>query len=552
MAKPKLSGSNSVAAGIFLSRIAGLVREQAIVVVLGFSATASAFRFAMRIPNLLQNLLGEGALSASFIPVYAKLVEDGKTAAASKLAKQVVTWLAGITTLIVAGFVIFAEQIVRLFTSWESDAELLSTATTLVQITSVGIGFLVASAWCLGIQNSHRKFFLSYVAPTIWNLVQIAVLAFAIIRGLGLTTTGTALGIAVIVGSFAQLAVQLPTTFKLLGKHETDEDISGYLGDVARRFLPAVGARGVIQISSYVDTALAAAVSVATLSLYAASLPLYLLPISLFAFSIAAAELAEMSRISDSIEQVQVRLTAAMRKVSLPAAFTTVLFLTSATLIVDGLYGFPRRIINSITGDDAAEAFFGPDQTLVIGIVLATFAIGLPAAMRSRIVQNTLYSLGDVKGPAKIAIFRLIAVLGFSSLLMFQLDWAFVENQQVDFSEAFEASPYSRVAEDVRLDEASSPRLGAVGLALGASLASWVEYGLLLVLLKRKGLSASTGQGTKIAIAALTAGAVMLGVRLLEFLPSPIDIAIVGLLGLATFYGVLRAFGINLVAALRS
>ena len=73
-------GSYLVAAGILLSRIAGLVREVAISGYLGVGATADAFKAALRIPNLLQNLLGEGVLSASFIPVYARLLEEDEEA----------------------------------------------------------------------------------------------------------------------------------------------------------------------------------------------------------------------------------------------------------------------------------------------------------------------------------------------------------------------------------------------------------------------------------------------------------------------------------------
>src|SRR5881398_3677137 len=78
----RIGGAVAVGAGIFLSRIAGLVRERAIAHYLGLSAAVDAFRAALRIPNMLQNLLGEGVLSASFIPVYARLLahDDEETA----------------------------------------------------------------------------------------------------------------------------------------------------------------------------------------------------------------------------------------------------------------------------------------------------------------------------------------------------------------------------------------------------------------------------------------------------------------------------------------
>ena len=173
---PKHNGSTLVAAGIFLSRIAGIVRTVAMAAVLGSSAAADAFAWAMRIPNVLQNLLGEGSLSASFIPVYARMVEEGDERKASALAGSIVSLLLLATGTIVLIGVLAARPIVWLLSDWQDDPVRYELAIELFRITTVGIGFLVLSAWCLGVLNSHRSFFLSYVAPVIWNLAQIATL----------------------------------------------------------------------------------------------------------------------------------------------------------------------------------------------------------------------------------------------------------------------------------------------------------------------------------------------------------------------------------------
>src|SRR5689334_8191835 len=90
----RIGGAPPVGAGIFLSRIAGLIRDRVIGNYLGLSAAADAFRAALRIPNVLQNLFGEGVLSASFIPVYARLVAEGRHDDASRVARAVGTLLA--------------------------------------------------------------------------------------------------------------------------------------------------------------------------------------------------------------------------------------------------------------------------------------------------------------------------------------------------------------------------------------------------------------------------------------------------------------------------
>src|SRR3954447_27013450 len=93
--------ASMVAAGILLSRIAGLVRDSAFAHYLGNSDAADAFRAAFRIPNFLQNLFGEGVLSASFIPVYARLRAEGKDEDASRLAEAIGAFLALTTSLLV-------------------------------------------------------------------------------------------------------------------------------------------------------------------------------------------------------------------------------------------------------------------------------------------------------------------------------------------------------------------------------------------------------------------------------------------------------------------
>jgi putative peptidoglycan lipid II flippase len=107
-------GAVAVAAGIFLSRIAGLVRERVFAHYLGTSPAAAAFRTAMRIPNLLQNLLGEGVLSASFIPVYSRLIAEGRTVEASKVARVIGSVLALVASAIALLGVVAAGPIVDL------------------------------------------------------------------------------------------------------------------------------------------------------------------------------------------------------------------------------------------------------------------------------------------------------------------------------------------------------------------------------------------------------------------------------------------------------
>ena len=179
------SGAAHVGAGILLSRLSGLAREIATSRMLGLGLAADAFRAALRIPNLLQNLLGEGVLSASFIPVYSRLLDHDEEEA-GRVAGAIAGLMAAATAVLVFGGIVAAEPLTLLLTpGFADDPEKLDLTVDLVRIMFPGVGVLVLSAWCLAILNSHRRFFLSYVAPVLWNLAQVAIVVAVFIRGGG-------------------------------------------------------------------------------------------------------------------------------------------------------------------------------------------------------------------------------------------------------------------------------------------------------------------------------------------------------------------------------
>ena len=531
-------GANLVAAGIFLSRIAGLVRNVTLGVVLGSqSGVTDAFNFAMRLPNLLQNLLGEGSLSASFIPVYARLVEEKRDQEADDLAGAVVALLALVTGVIVVLGVLLARPLVWLFTSWENDPPTYELAITLTRITTVGIGFLVISAWCLGILNSHRSFFLSYVAPVIWNVTQIAVLVTFALVSWDVDDIAVAVAWAVVAGGLFQLLVQLPRVRRLAPTVRLNLTKSDARADVIGRFVPAIGARGVVQVSSYADLVLAAFLVKGALSWYSFSLPLYLLPISVFGFSVAASELAEMSRKSEDLEVVTGRLRPALARVLIPAGFVTAAYFAAAPTFVDAVYGWLSRLFDSGLSD--------PNKITTIAFVLAAFSIGLPATMTARVTQNTLYSLGDVKGPARIAIIRLFVSVTAGLILIFQLDWLTFSGQDVvRFDDVPHWPPWERVPEARRISDAI-PHLGVVGLAFAASIAAWVEWSLLRRLLrKRLGGPITSGVGRAVTVAGVAAAIAMFLLRSVA-VPSPLDAVVVGGGGLVVYGAALFVQGVR-------
>ncbi|MCP4223808.1 MAG: hypothetical protein GY773_10740, partial [Actinomycetia bacterium] len=100
----------------------------------------------------------------------------GDEGEADQLAGTIAALLAAVTLVLVAAGILLADPLVRVFTNWESDPDKFQLTVSLTRITTVGLGFLVLSAWCLGVLNSHRRFFLPYLAPAVWNTAIIAVL----------------------------------------------------------------------------------------------------------------------------------------------------------------------------------------------------------------------------------------------------------------------------------------------------------------------------------------------------------------------------------------
>ena len=192
-----------------------MIRERVFAHYFGNSDAADVFKAAFRIPNFLQNMFGEGVLSASFIPVYASLLARGDKEEARKTAGAVAALLTLSTSILVLLGVLTAPWLIdAIAPGFQGQKRELTIL--LVRILFPGAGLLVASAWCLGVLNSHRKFFLSYTAPVLWNVAMIAgMIAF----GAGRTQNSLVVitSWASVAGSALQVLVQLPMVFKLLG-----------------------------------------------------------------------------------------------------------------------------------------------------------------------------------------------------------------------------------------------------------------------------------------------------------------------------------------------
>jgi putative peptidoglycan lipid II flippase len=456
-------GSALVAAGILLSRIAGLVRERTVAHYLGAGAALEAFRAALRIPNLMQNLLGEGVLSASFIPVYARLLEQGREEDAGRLAGAIAGLLTLVSGVLVVLGVVFARPLTAVLALGFS-GEKLDLAVTFVRILTPGVGFLVLSAWCLGVLNSHRRFFLSYVAPVVWNAAMIAVLVAAGLRGLAAEGLAVALAWGALVGGFLQFAVQLPGVLRISrGLRPSVRIAVPGVRSVIRAFGPVLAGRGVVQLAAYADLLLASFLATGGLNSLQYAQVLYLLPISLFGMSVAAAELPELSRATpDNPSGLHRRVQTGLRRIAFFVLPTAAAYLLLGDVVVGALY--------------QGGAFTGP-TTRQVWAVLAAYSLGLVATASSRILQSALYGLQDPRTPALVSAARVALSAAIGVVLMLQLDRVVIDAGALALLDPLPVT--GPVSEALREARDNQLRLGGVGLALGASAGAWLEYLLL-------------------------------------------------------------------------
>src|SRR5213079_653433 len=216
--------AEQVAAGIFLTRVLGYVRERVFAHYFGNdSIPADAFRAALRIPNTIRNLLGEGTLLGSFIPVYAALNERADKRGARALAGAILgLLLLGSGILALLG-IAFAPAITTVLAKGFDEPRRQLTIS-LVRILFPMTGLMVISAWCLGVLNTHRRFFLPYAAPAVWNIAGIVALVAAgtwlvapsLPTTILLTRLSLALAWGTVAGSVLQVAIQLPACWRVL------------------------------------------------------------------------------------------------------------------------------------------------------------------------------------------------------------------------------------------------------------------------------------------------------------------------------------------------
>ncbi len=509
-----------IAAGILLSRVVGLIRNRVVATYFGTGMQADVLAAGLRMPNVLQNLLGEGTLSASFIPVYSSLLGQGRTKEAGRLAGAMFALLLGVAGIVALLGVLLAPVFVTVFTPGfvGHQRELM---IDFVRIIFPMTGILVLSAWALGILNSHRYFFVPYFAPVLWNIAIIT--AFVAFHSrLSLDGLLMAAGWGALVGGFLQFGIQLPWVLKLereirLNTGRTESAFK----EVLRNAGPAIMGRGVVQVSTYIDMILASLLGLGAVARIQFAQTLYVLPVSLFGMSVAAAELPELAREhGGATEALRERAVAAGRRVAFFVVPSFVAFLMLGQVVVAGIYGAGR---------------FTSADVIAVWLILGAYSLGLLASTSTRIYQSAFFALRDTKTPARVATMRVLMAALCGAVLMLQFQSVTVGSLTIP----------GGLFTDVRVAGSS---LGPVGLALGAAAGSWLEWTLLYRSLRKRigDVSAGLSHLARMFASALIAGVAGYAVKWAIGAMHPIIVAVLvlGTFGVV-YFGVAWLTGLS-------
>jgi len=430
-----------VGAGILVSRLTGLVRTKLIAHFLGSGAENDAYSMALRVPNALRNLLGEGTLSAAFVPVYSAMLGRGDARGAKTLANALLgVLLVGVSVLTLAGIV--AAPWLTAVLAAGFPAESAELTTRLMRVLFPMAGLMVISGWCLGVQNSHRRFFISYASAALWSVAQIVLLAGWGARASSMVELAWWLSWATLAGAALQVSVQLPEVWRLAGPlRPTLQSANHDVMPVLRNLLPVIGALGVVQLSGFADGFIAAFLAEGSVSNLGYANQIMLLPAALFGIAVSASSLPELSRASTAaVDPVELAAQREAVRVRVRNGWMRILFYVVPSAIVFMVFG------DLVIGVLLRSGKFGLQEQTLVHATLAAYAVGLVGFSSNRLFATVFHAMQDYQTPLRFSMISVAVSIGCAAALAYVF---------------------------------RSHALAVAGVALGATIGSWVYFGLL-------------------------------------------------------------------------
>lgn len=371
-----------ISLAVGLSRILGLVREQAAAAFLGAGFYSDAYVAAFRIPNLLRDLFAEGALSAAFVPAYARARREGGRDAAHRLASRVLTILAMLLAVLILLGIAGATPLVRLMAPG-FDADKTALTVLLTRIMMPFLALVSFAAVAMGMLNAEGRFGPPALAPALFNVVAIvAAVVFGLLR---LSPYDAAVGwsLATLAGGLAQWGVQIPPLRAQGWRFRFDWAPSDpAIRRLGAQMAPAVFGMAAVQVNIFVSTFFLSREDGALTWLQLAFRLLYL-PIGLFGVALGTVAATGLARHAAAGDHTSLGLTVqrSLRNLAFMTVPSTLGLVILAEPIVRLLFEHGRF----------AER---PENTTNTAAALAIYSIGLVAYSSVKILAPAFYALG--------------------------------------------------------------------------------------------------------------------------------------------------------------
>ena len=387
-----------------ISRLFGFLRDLVIAMQFGATAAADAFFVAFRIPNVQRKILGEGAITAAFIPIFSEIRNRKGEQEAWKMTANLLNIL--LTVLVTSSLALatFAPFVIMIFAPGFIDTpDKFDLTVLLTQWMAPYLLFIGLAVFCMGILNTYNIFALPAISPALLNICMIAG-ALIISPQLEIPILGLAIG--VLVGGFLQFVIQLPAVtrcgFKFIPSTQWK---SAEVVRISKLMIPAILGLAVYELNMLVDTLLASLLPEGSISYLYYGNRLVQLPLGVFGVAIGVAILPVLSN--------------QVAKKDFPEMISTItfgirliLFITIPATLGLILLRFP--IVNTLW----ERGEFVRMTTEGTSIALLYYSLGLCAFCGVKVIIPAFYSLQDTKTPAKIGIYSMILNIILNLILM--------------------------------------------------------------------------------------------------------------------------------------
>ena len=396
-----------VSAVTMVSRVFGLARDMVIAAFFGASWMTDAFWIAFRIPTTLSRLLGEGSLTASFIPVFTEYLQKKTKDEALELAYNVFTFISIILTFVSVLGIIFSPFIISIIGhGFISDPRQFTLAVFLNRLMFPYVFIISLGALCMGILNSFRRFTSPALSPVMWNISIIA--AALTLRNL-FAEPITALAVGVMIGGVLQLFLQWPFLRKcgVQFKFRFNFRHPG-LKQIALLMIPAMLGAGITTINVFVSSTLASMLPGGSVTYLFYADRIMELPLGVFAIAIGTAVLPSFSRhaAAGNMDELKSSISFSLRLMLFLTIPSTFALMALNLPIISVL--FQRGAFNMQAAIYTSEALF-------------FYAMGLWAFSIFRVFVQSFYALQDAKWPMRAALIALVINFIFSLALMYSM-----------------------------------------------------------------------------------------------------------------------------------